>query len=170
LSEVTYKTTSEGVNWEDVAGVLERAGLSDRPASEQEAIFKNSYAAVYAFDKDRVVGVGRALSDGICQAALYNIALDEEYRGVGVGRELIRLLTDELKGQNIILYTHPQTVALYEKLGFRRNKTAMCLFPLTEEKYRWMEGEGFLLPEGYRFVDEYGRSDMEPWRSQNKQK
>ncbi|GLC80537.1 GNAT family N-acetyltransferase [Lacrimispora brassicae] len=162
MNDITYKITKEGINWQEVSHVLGRSGLSDRSAEEQEIIFTNSYAVVFVYDRERIIGVGRALSDGICQAAVYNIALDEEYQGYGIGRKLIRLLLDQVKGQNVILYTHPRTVALYEKMGFRRNKTAMCLFSGSEESLNWIEKEGFLLPEKYRFADEYGREDMKP--------
>lgn len=160
MSEITYKTTKDNINWQEVSDVLRRSGLSDHTPEEQETIFTNSYAVVFVYDKDQIVGVGRALSDGVCQAAVYNIALEEEYQGSGIGRKLIALLLDQVKGQNVILYTHPRTVALYEKMGFRRSKTAMCIFCGPEDTRTWMEQEGFLLPEKYRFVDEYGREDM----------
>ncbi len=160
MSEITYKTTKDNINWQEVSDVLRRSGLSDHTPEEQETIFTNSYAVVFVYDKDQIVGVGRALSDGVCQAAVYNIALEEEYQGYGIGRKLIALLLDQVKGQNVILYTHPRTVALYEKMGFRRSKTAMCIFCGSEDTRAWMEQEGFLLPEKYRFVDEYGREDM----------
>ncbi|WP_394522769.1 GNAT family N-acetyltransferase [Lacrimispora sp. JR3] len=160
MSEITYKTTKDNINWQEVSDVLRRSGLSDHTPEEQETIFTNSYAVVFVYDKDQIVGVGRALSDGVCQAAVYNIALEEEYQGSGIGRKLISLLLDQVKGQNVILYTHPRTVALYEKMGFRRSKTAMCIFCGPEDTRAWMEQEGFLLPEKYRFVDEYGREDM----------
>ncbi|HCD42806.1 MAG TPA: GNAT family N-acetyltransferase [Lachnoclostridium sp.] len=157
---MSYKITREEIHWLEVSDVLRRSGLSDRSAKDQETIFTNSYAVVFVYDKERIVGVGRALSDGVCQAAIYNIALDEEYQGYGIGRKLIQLLLDQVRGQNVILYTHPRTVALYEKMGFRRNKTAMCRFCGSEESLNWMDKEGFLLPEKYRFADEYGREDM----------
>lgn len=160
MSDVTYKITKEGIHWQEVADVLRRSGLSDRSAQDQETIFTNSYAVVFVYDKERIVGVGRALSDGVCQAAIYNIALDEEYQGYGIGRRLIEFLLDQVKGQNVILYTHPRTVTLYEKMGFRRNKTALCIFQGSEDSLNWMKKEGFLLPVKYRFVDEYDRDDM----------
>ncbi|WP_312503861.1 GNAT family N-acetyltransferase [Lacrimispora sp.] len=160
MNDISYKITREEIHWQEVSDVLRRSGLSDRSAKDQETIFTNSYAVVFVYDKERIVGVGRALSDGVCQAAIYNIALDEEYQGYGIGRKLIQLLLDQVRGQNVILYTHPRTVALYEKMGFRRNKTAMCRFCGSEESLNWMDKEGFLLPEKYRFADEYGREDM----------
>lgn len=160
MNDITYKITKDNINWQEVSDVLRRSGLSDHTPEEQETIFTNSYAVVFVYHKNQIVGVGRALSDGVCQAAVYNIALEEEYQGSGIGRKLIGLLLDQVKGQNVILYTHPRTVALYEKMGFRRSKTAMCIFCGPEDTRTWMEQEGFLLPEKYRFVDEYGREDM----------
>ena len=130
MNDITYKITKEGIHWQEVADVLRRSGLSDRSAKDQEPIFTNSYAGVFVYDKGRI------------------------------GRKLIELLLDQVKGQNVILYTHPRTVALYEKMGFRRNKTAMSIFRGSEDSLNWMKKEGFLLPEKYRFVDEYGRDDM----------
>lgn len=157
---ITYKTTKEDINWQEVSEVLERSNLSKHSAKEQKTIFTNSYAVVFVYDEDRIVGVARALSDGVCQAAVYNVALDEEYQGNGIGREMINRLLAQLKGQNVILYTHPQTVSMYEKFGFRRAKTAMELFSATKESIEWMDSEGFFLPEGFRFCDEYKREDM----------
>lgn len=160
MNDITYKTTKENIDWQQVSDILRQSGLSDHTAKEQETIFTNSYAVVFVYHKETLVGVGRALSDGVCQAAIYNIALEEEFQGNGTGKKLINLLLDQVKGQNVILYTHPRTVALYEKMGFRRSKTAMCIYSGSEESRSFMEREGFLLPEKYRFVDEYGREDM----------
>lgn len=161
MNDIAYKTTKEDVDWQEVADVLKRSGLSDHTPEEQKTIFTNSYAVVFVQHKERIVGVGRALSDGVCQAAIYNIALDEEFQGNGIGRKLIETLLAQVEGQNIILYTHPRTVSLYEKMGFRRSKTAMCMFGGSQESIIWKEKEGFLLPEKYRFVDEQGRADMQ---------
>lgn len=152
--EIIYKTTRENINWQEVSDILRRAGLSDHTPEEQEIIFTNSYAVVFVYDGEKIVGVSRALSDGVCQAAVYNVALDEEYHGRGIGGQMIARLMEQLKGQNIVLYTNPPNVALYEKFGFRRSKTSMCLFVGTPEHLAMMEEHGFMLPEGYRFPDE----------------
>jgi ribosomal protein S18 acetylase RimI-like enzyme len=140
------RTTTEGVDWERVAALLAHFGLSHDDAQTQRTIFERSYAVVFAYDKDLLVGCGR-------QAAIYNIALDEAYQGRQAGRAIVESLKEQLKGCTITLYTHPQTVALYEKLGFRRQKTGMVIFAQEPEAFHWMEEVGFLLPSGYRFPD-----------------
>lgn len=151
---IKYKITKENVDWVQVAEVLRLSQLADRTPKEQEIIFNNSYAVVFVYDDDRIVGVARALSDGISQAAIYNVAVRDEYQGYGIGRKMLEKLLEQLKGQNIILYTHPQTVELYEHFGFRRAATAMEYFQMDEEHLAWMEEVGFFLPIGYRHPGE----------------
>jgi ribosomal protein S18 acetylase RimI-like enzyme len=159
---IEIRTEKDNVDYQAVADILRRVHLSDYDAKTEEKVFRNSYAVAFAYDGEKVVGCGRALSDGVCQAAIYNIALDEEYRGRQIGRAIIESLLEQVKGCTVILYTHPQTLAMYEKFGFRRQKTGFVLFEKSEEESQWMDEVGFLLPEGYRFNDnEYER---QPYR------
>lgn len=150
--DIEIRTTKENIDWRTVAGLLTCYGLSSLDADTQRKVFENSYAVAFAYDADKLIGCGRALSDGICQASLYNIAVDKEYHGRGVGRLIIESLLYQVRGCTVTLYTHPRTVALYEKFGFRRLKTGMALF---SDSYHtdYLENEGFLFPEKFRFND-----------------
>ncbi len=209
MKEITWKETSEQVDWQDLADLLNRAfaktnepvnrpgyaeekrraekaaerlraegmaaekpgtgkiaaGLENadaagsgrehrdghlRSAASVKKVFGNSYGVVYAYDGSKLIACGRVLSDGLEQAAIYNIAVDPDYQGYSLGRGVISRLLDEVRGCETILYTHPQTVKFYETLGFRRMKTGFVIhaggsFSEFEQK------EGFLLPEGYRY-------------------
>ena len=151
---IEIRTSNDNVNWERVSLILQNFGLSHEDAGRQQLIFEHSYAVAFAYDGDFLIGCGRALSDGICQAAIYNIAVDPLYHGKQIGRAIIDSLISQLQGCTIILYTHPQTVALYEKFDFRRQKTGMVLLQKEQKEVEWMEKEGFLLPKGYRFGEE----------------
>jgi len=120
--------TTENIDWSKAAQLLSHFGLSDFDAETQKKVFEQSYAVVFLFDNEDLIGVGRAISDGICQAAIYNVAVDEKYHGKGLGREIINQLVEEVKQCNIILYTHPNTVDFYEKLGFLKMKTGMAIY------------------------------------------
>lgn len=152
---IRVKTDKENVDWEAVAGLLSFYGLSHLSGPEQERVFRNSAVVAFIYDDDRLIGCGRALSDGVCQAAVFNIALDEAYHGRQLGRLLIDSILKQVEGQTVILYTHPQTVAMYEKFGFRRQKTGMVIFEGGPERAKRMEEMDFLLPEGYRFGNPY---------------
>jgi Acetyltransferases len=128
--KMSYKIqkTTDNINWSKVAEMLSHFGLSDLDAETQQKVFERSYAVVFLFDNENLIGFGRAISDGICQAAIYNVALDERYHGKGLGREIINELIEQVKQCNIILYTHPKTIEFYEKLGFMKMKTGMAMY------------------------------------------
>jgi ribosomal protein S18 acetylase RimI-like enzyme len=148
-----FRTTTAGVDWERVAGLLQHFHLSEDDAATQKKIFEASTVVVFAYDGDQLVGCGRGLSDGLRQAAFFNIALDEAYHGRQEGRALVEALKAQVAGCTITLYTHPKTVGLYERLGFRRQKTGFVLFNQGPEKLQWFEEVGFLLPVGHRFPE-----------------
>lgn len=150
---VEIRTTKENISWESVAGLLSYFGLSQLDTDTQRQVFLNSYAVAFAYDGERLIGCGRALSDGICQAAIYNIAVNEEYQGQGVGRMIIESLLEQVKGCTVTLYTHPRSVALYEKFGFRRLKTGLTKFADPNHALSYLEDTGFIFPEKFRFND-----------------
>jgi ribosomal protein S18 acetylase RimI-like enzyme len=100
-------------------------------------VFENSFAVVFLIANGRVVGTGRAISDGICQAAIYNIAVKDEYRGNGLGKIILDQLLEQVRGCNVILYTHPKHIGLYEHWGFSKMKTGYALYA-DKEEYRSM--------------------------------
>lgn len=155
---IGIRTSREGIDWEKVSSLLSYFGLSQEDGATHKLIFERSYAVAFAYDNDKLIGCGRALSDGIAQAAIYNIALEEAYHGKQVGRGIINSLLEQVEGCTVVLYTHPKTVGLYEKFGFRRQKTGMVRLNKSPEEAKWMEETGFILTEGYRFGDnEYER-------------
>jgi ribosomal protein S18 acetylase RimI-like enzyme len=70
----------------------------------------------------RIVGMGRVLSDGVSDAYIQDVVVLEAYRDRGIGRELVRRLTDrclEARISWIGLVAEPGTQAFYEPMGFR---------------------------------------------------
>ena len=131
--------TCEDIDFDEVSALLKYYGLSELNSNTQRQVFQNSYVTIFIKDKGKLVGVGRAISDGICQAAVYNIAVRDEYRGHGIGKMIVDEILSRLKGCNVVLYTHPKHLGLYEHWGFRKMKTSYAKFPC--EKY--FEQEGF---------------------------
>ncbi|MBY0011856.1 GNAT family N-acetyltransferase [Paenibacillus typhae] len=124
----TYRKDRTNIDWTRVTGLLNGFGLTDFTPAQTERAFVNSAVNVFVFDGDTIIGCGRALSDGISQAAVYNIAVDGAYHHQGLGKKIIALILEETAGCNVVLYTHPDTVSWYEEQGFRRMKTGLALY------------------------------------------
>jgi ribosomal protein S18 acetylase RimI-like enzyme len=128
-----------GVNWEIVSETLKRVGMTyDKPAAHRKA-FENSYVTVFIYKDNQFIGFGRSISDGVFQAAVYDIAVIPEFQKMGAGSIIIKSILARLPKCNIILYANPGKEEFYEKLGFRKMKTGMAYFRKTEE----MKEKGF---------------------------
>ncbi|WP_040952444.1 GNAT family N-acetyltransferase [Gorillibacterium massiliense] len=124
----TFQKNRENIDWKQVTDLLNGFGLTDFSPEQTRTAFENSAVNVFVLDGDTVIGCGRALSDGISQAAIYNIAVNANYHNQGLGRKIISLILEETASCNVVLYTHPDTIAWYEKQGFRRMKTGMAIY------------------------------------------
>ncbi len=89
-----------------------------RSPSALRRSFEQSQHVAIARDGDRVVGMARLLSDGVCNAYLVDVWTHSSHRRQGVATGMLRLLIDAVPGQHIGLQTR-DAQALYESLGFR---------------------------------------------------
>jgi hypothetical protein len=65
----------DNVDWQKVCNVLREAGLATHSVELTRKAFENSYRVVFIFDNELLIGVGRAISDGAYQVAIYDIAV-----------------------------------------------------------------------------------------------
>ncbi|MEW5801248.1 MAG: GNAT family N-acetyltransferase [bacterium] len=127
---VKYTTDkNQDIDWNEAVSVFEHAPLGKRRRDPEKLkrAFGSSYAVVFAFDSDKLIGLGRAICDGEYQAAIYDVVLLPEYQGKGIGKDMMMRLCDQLPVENIILYAVPGRQGFYEKCGFRKMRTAMAM-------------------------------------------
>ena len=125
---VEFKYNCSGVDWKAVTETLKRVGMSYKKPHVHKKAFEASHATVFAYDNGKLIGFGRAISDGVYQAAIFDVAILPEFQGRGIGTTIIRKIQDRLSHCNFILYSAPGKEAFYAALGFRKMKTGMALF------------------------------------------
>ena len=141
---IHYETDLTHVDWKAAAEVVRRAPLGTREPEKMARAFRNSYATVAAFDDQQLIGLARALCDGVYHAAIYDVVLLPDYQGRHIGQEMLRRLWAQLPVANIILFANPGREGFYAKLGFRKMLTAMAIMhPSMADTKR-----GFLEPDG----------------------
>lgn len=116
------------IDWAFVAATLERVGMAHYAPEVHARAFRASHTTVFVRDGDRLIGFGRAISDGAYQAAIYDCAVLPEYQGRGVGALIVRSILEREAGCNVLLYASPGKEGFYRKLGFRSTKTGMAKF------------------------------------------
>ena len=95
-------------------------GMSD-PAPELDAMIANSFAVSAAFDPaGHLVGLARALSDGVSDAYILDVVVEPAHRSRGIGREIVKRLADHLASCGvdwIVCVGVPGTEAFYRAAG-----------------------------------------------------
>jgi len=90
---------------------------------------------VFLYHDNRMIGFGRAISDGAYQAGIYDVAVEPEFQNKGLGNMIIENILEKIPDCNVILYASPGKEGFYFKNSFRRTKTGMALFTKLK-KYR----------------------------------
>ncbi|MCX5791437.1 MAG: GNAT family N-acetyltransferase [Elusimicrobia bacterium] len=99
---------------------------SDRPARLRRLI-QGSHCFVVAEKNGAIVGMGRAISDGVSDAYIQDVAVLGSERGAGTGSAIMKALQRRLKADGINwlgLIAQDGSSPFYARLGFRELKRA----------------------------------------------
>lgn len=125
MEPVTYDFAKDAPV-EDVLALYRSAGWWDEgkdASSSIPAAIRGSLEVVLARTPDgRVIGMGRALSDGASDAWIQDIVVLPAWRGRGIGREIVARLARRCRERGIGwvgLVAVPGTSRFYASLGFR---------------------------------------------------
>ncbi|KAL8122530.1 putative acetyltransferase TAP2 [Apium graveolens] len=117
----------------DLQALCDKVGWPRRPLSKLAAALKNSYmvAALHSTtvsaEKEgdgnrKLIGLARATSDHAFNATIWDVLVDPEYQGQGLGKALIEKIIRALLQRdigNITLFADSQVVEFYQNLGFQ---------------------------------------------------
>lgn len=115
-----YRFGVEGLRAAELAGFFE--GWPDPPAPETHLrLLAGSAECLLAIDGDgTVAGFVTAIADGVLCAQLPLLEVRPEYRGRGIGSELVRRMVERLSSLYALdLSCDPGLVPFYERLGFK---------------------------------------------------
>lgn len=128
------KVGMESVDWVQLSALYREVGLvaglgkkGDLPGIRRA--FEASTKVVTVWLGDRLAGAGRLISDGVCYGAIFDVGVVPEFQGQGVGK---RVMSELLFGNEHLCIHLTSTFGnepFYRKLGFKRHKTAMALYP-----------------------------------------
>ena len=129
MLKLEWQYSQKSINWHELSDLYKRAPLGDKLPKDLEKAFSNSRFKCFVFESGNLVGVGRALADGIDCSYICDVAVLPDYQGLGIGQKIVSKLVDLSQGhKKIILYAFPGKEPFYKKLGFKRMNTAMAIF------------------------------------------
>ncbi|MGG2087374.1 GNAT family N-acetyltransferase [Priestia aryabhattai] len=77
--------------------IYRSVGWKNHDEEKIKKIFQSSNVVAIAYDENKITGFGRSLSDGVFNAAIYDVVVDEHYQNKGIGKKIIENLLNQLK-------------------------------------------------------------------------
>jgi ribosomal protein S18 acetylase RimI-like enzyme len=130
--EVDIKQDCAGVDWKKVSETLKCVDMGFHEPDVHRRAFEASHTTVFVYHADQLIGFGRAISDGVSQAAIYDCAVLPEFQRKGIGTKIVKNILSRISHCNVILYASPGKEEFYQTHGFRKMKTGMAYFKKDE--------------------------------------
>lgn len=131
MQDIRY-VINRPISSQEFKEVLQLSGLGERrPIDDDECLdgmLKNSNLLVTAWQKEKLVGVARSITDFNYACYLSDLAVDQAYQKLGIGKMLVQQTQGELgKRCKILLFAAPNADAYYARIGFERNTNGWVL-------------------------------------------
>ncbi len=118
--EIAYHDTQD-VDIFQLARLFEETGSSERAGDTGRLarLVSGSTLVQSAWDGDRLVGFARAISDGVSDAYISDVAVLEDYQRYGIGRELVLRLMRGRDDIHFVLSAPAPLEKYYAEIGFQ---------------------------------------------------
>ncbi|MBB2479648.1 GNAT family N-acetyltransferase [Bacillus sp. APMAM] len=128
LKPIIY-TTKQPESFKQLLKLYEALGWNSLNLSEidLEKMCKQSWYAIYAFDEDKMVGMGRVISDGVITGIICGVCVLPAYQSKGIGKAIVDQLVQHCEENRVI----PQLMCVeglepyYVSMGFRKFSIGM---------------------------------------------
>ena len=123
---IEYHSAGPG-DLEAVRAFLAENGWEERVADGErfEKMIENANRTVVAVDGDRIVGFARALCDGASNGYIGTVAVAEDKRIQGIGREMVRRLIGDDPNITWVLRAGRGSEEFWQRMGFEHSTVAM---------------------------------------------
>lgn len=111
---------SKEVDYERLIQLFNQAGWTEKASdlARLQLMVENSQIVVTAWDKKRMIGFARCVTDYVFNGQINNVVVDQEYHGRGIGRGLVSRILASSNKVTYILRGDPENIGFYRHLGF----------------------------------------------------
>ena len=98
-----------------------------------QRIIEGSHCFLIAHEQNKIIGMGRAISDMASDSYIQDVIVDLEYRNHGIGSNILKKLVERLQTDGlkwIGLIAEHNSHKFYEPLGFKQMPNAIPMLNL----------------------------------------
>lgn len=120
--QITYKINVP-ISAEELSTVFKASGIK-RPVDDLprlQRMIEHADLTISAWVDEKLAGVARAITDYSYCCYLSDLAVDKAYQKMGIGKELVRLLQEQIGDEvTLILLASPIAMEYYPRIGFNK--------------------------------------------------
>jgi len=82
---------------------------------------QNSHSLISAWNEEKLVGIGNAISDGYLVVYYPHLLIHPDYQGIGIGKMIMAKMQEKYGGFHMQMLTADgDAIKFYNKIGFER--------------------------------------------------
>ncbi|KAF5791606.1 putative glucosamine-phosphate N-acetyltransferase transcription regulator GNAT family [Helianthus annuus] len=117
------RRTIEQLNLDHLNSVFVAVGFPKRDTDKIRIALEHTDSLLWVEYETtkRPVAFARATGDGVFNAIIWDVVVDPNFQGIGLGKAVIERVVEELLSKgitNIALYSEPRVLGFYRPLGF----------------------------------------------------
>ncbi|SMQ80889.1 Acetyltransferase (GNAT) domain-containing protein [Bacillus sp. OV166] len=117
------------VNLDEMKEIYSSVGWTKHTKEIIKQVFEASNVIALVTVNGRIIGFGRAMTDGVFNAAIYDVIVHTEFQKQGIARQIMEYLLDKLSNVSCVhLISTSGNQDFYKKLGLKRIKTGMARY------------------------------------------
>lgn len=127
--DTIYFTTEPPKDFGQLLSLYESLGWNSLKLSSDDLkqMCNQSWYAIYAFEDQKLVGMGRIISDGVITGIICGLCVLPSYQSKGIGKEMLNRMIDHCEQNRVIpqLLCTENLEPYYESFGFRKFTVGM---------------------------------------------
>lgn len=136
--DISINSDFSTANLHEMMEVYASVGWTKHTNEIIKQVFEASNVIALVTFNDRIIGFGRAMTDGVFNAAIYDVVVHQEFQGQGIAKKIMDFLLDKLGNVSCIhLISTTGNEEFYQKLGLKKLKTGMARYlnPSLSDEY-----------------------------------
>ena len=119
----------EGSNLDQIREVYQSVGWTKHTNEIISKVFKASQVIALVYVNGRIVGIGRAMTDGVFNAAIYDVVVHRDFQGQGFAKRIMEFILNQLSDVSCVhLISTTGNEEFYRKFGLKKIKTGMARY------------------------------------------
>ena len=125
-------------NIDEIKDVYASVGWMKHTNEIIRQVFEASNVVALVKVNGRIIGIGRGMTDGVFNAAIYDVVVHRDFQRQGIARKIMEFLLDKLSNVSCVhLISTTGNEGFYRKFRLKKLKTGMARYlnPSLSDEY-----------------------------------